>query len=183
MVAVDAILKQKTMAKRKKSKKITRRRRIGAAGKLNANSPLVKFGSIAAGYFLGDKINEQVEKLTGDKIDGKIVAGLEVLAGLVLNKTIKMGKSTKASLPLVVVGGVLAGAGIKKGLSELGVINGFYNVPILNGFRSVPALNGYNPTPGANMNGFRVPNRQVMGGINIMTDMAASGSGVNATDR
>jgi len=172
------------MARRKKAKKSTRRRRIGAAGKLNANSPIVKFGSMAAGYFLGDKINEQIEKITGDKMDGKIVAGLEVLAGLVLNKTIKLGKSGgKPSLPLVVVGGVLAGAGLKKGLAEFGVINGFYSVPVLNGYRSVPVLNGYNPTPGASLNGYRVPNRQVMGGVNIATDMAASGSGINSTDR
>lgn len=180
MVAVDAILKTKKMAKRRRAKKTTRRRRIGAAGKLNANSPLVKFGSMAAGYFLGDKINEQIEKVTGDKIDGKIVAGLEVLGGLILGGTIKLGKSgAKPKLPMVVIGGVLAGAGLKKGLTEFGVINGFYSVPVVNGYRSVPALNGYNPTPGSQMNGYRVPNRMVMGAVSV----DASGSGINPTDR
>lgn len=161
------------MAKKKarKSKPI-RRRRIGGLGALNANSPLVKFGAMAAGYFLGDKINAQIDKITGDKVDGKIVAAAEAGAGLFL--VFKKGKKT---LPLTLIGGVLAGAGIKKGLTEFGVINGFHNVPVLGGYRSVPQINGYNTTPGSHLGGYKVP--QVVGGI--YQDENNGGSGI--TDR
>lgn len=161
------------MAKRRKAKKTSRRRRVGA---INANNPLVKYGSIAAGYFLGDKINDAIEKATGDKVDGKIIAAAE--AGLGLFLMFKKGKKKPA---LQIVAGVLAGAGIKKGLQEFGVINGFSDVPVISGYRQVPALNGYNPTPGAMLGGYKVPNtyQAVMGGINE----DASGSGINPTDR
>ena len=152
------------MARRKSGKKAktTRRRRIGGLGKLNASNPIVKFGSIAAGYFLADKVNAAVDKVTGT-MDGKLVAGIQTFGGLVLNGTVPMIKK-KLPLPLVIVGGVVAGAGVKRGLTEMGVINGFHDVPVLGGYRDVPALGGYNPTPGASMNGYNVPSR-VMGAV------------------
>lgn len=161
------------MAKRKrKSGRTTRRRRVGA---INANNPLVKYGSVAAGYFLSDKINEQLEKVTGDKVDGKILAAAEAGLGLMLMLNKKMAKK-----PIVkILGGVLAGAGVKKALTEFGVINGFQDVPVLAGYKSVPVLNGYTTAPVA-INGFTVPrpvHQSVMGGI------GEDGSGINAADR
>lgn len=170
------------MAKRKAKKRTTRRRRIGGiGGKLNANNPIVKFGSIAAGYFLGDKINDALDKATGDKMDGKLLAGLETFGGLVISGIVPLGKKKAAKLLPTVAGGILAGAGLKRGLKEMGVINGFSDVPVLQGFRSVPALAGYNPTPGANMmSGYRVPSN-VMGSVPFDDNDGASG--INDTDR
>ena len=159
------------MAKRKKARKTIRRRKIGA---INPNSPLVKYGSIAAGYFLGEKLNKQIDKVTGDKIDGKIVAAAEAGIGLFL--VLSKGKKTMLK---TVAGGILTGAGIKKGLTEFGVINGFMDVPVLAGYRNVPVLNGYNTAQQA-INGFNVPatplHQSVMGGFNF-------GSGINTADR
>lgn len=160
--------------KRKKARKTTRRRRIG--GVMNPNGPIVKFGSIGAGYFLGDKINDAVDKATGGKVDGKIVAGVMAAAGAYL--AFGKGKKTVAKQ---VAGGVLLGAGVKKGLKEFGVLNGFDSVPVLAGYKSVPVLNGYS-TQRTAMNGFNVPaplHRSVMGSVAA----EASGSGINDTDR
>lgn len=159
------------MAKRRKTakRKTSRRRRVGA---LNFNNPMIKYGSIAAGYLLGDKINDTISKATGDKIDGKIVAAAEAGAGLLLFTSKKVKKPM-----LKVIGGVLAGAGIKKALSEFGVINGFENVPVLAGYSSVPVISGYTTQQPA-LNGFNVPrtvSASVMGSID--------GSGINSTDK
>lgn len=162
------------MAKRKKSKTY-RRRRVGAAGKmLNPNGPLVKWGSVALGYFMGDKLNDAIEKATGDKVDGKIIGAVEAGVGLML-----MTRKGKKSLPLSLVAGVLTGAGVKKSLSEFGVINGFSDVPVIAGYKSVPVLNGYTTRPGQ-MAGFTVPqpiHKSVMGAV------CENGSGSGVTDR
>ena len=166
------------MAKRRKKVK-SRRRRIGALA-LNPASPLVKYGSAALGYFLGDKINDAISNATGDKVDGKIIAAAEAGIGLML---MLMMKKAKKSLPLTIAAGVLTGAGVKKALSEFGIINGFSDVPVLAGYKSVPVLSGYNTRPGA-MNGFNVPepmnsSRAVMGGFGGLDE----GSGINEDDR
>ena len=175
------------MARRKAKKRTSRRRRsVGGIGKLNASNPIVKFGSIAAGYFMGDKVNEQIDKAAGDKMDGKLLAGLQTFGGLVINGTVPLGKRKIVKpgvmgLIMTVGGGVLAGAGIKRGLSEFGIISGFSDVPVLGGYRSVPALNGYNPTPGSHMGSYQVPTPagKVMGSVPGEID----GSGINASDR
>lgn len=167
------------MARRKKhAKKHHRRRRMGAAGKmLNPSGPVVQYGSIAAGYFVGGKINDAIETASGGKIDGKIIAAAEVLVGGML----AFGKGKKTMVKSV-AGGVLLGAGIKKGLQEFGVIGGFQSVPVLAGYQSVPVLGGYNvPTPGGSLAGYSVPtpmHKSVMGGV-----AAENGSGINDTDR
>lgn len=178
-----SLLIQIKMAKKKRTKarKTTRRRRrIGGLGAMTPSNPLVKYGSMAVGYLLGDKVNEALDKVAGDKMDGKLLAGLQVFAGLVANQTVPLIKA-KPNMILTVAGGVLAGAGVKRGLTEFGVINGFFNVPALNGFRSVPALNGYNPTPGKQLNGYNPTPSKVMGGIPLAA--VEAGSGVNASDR
>lgn len=170
------------MARRKKAKKTHSRRRVGGMGKLNASNPIVKYGSVAAGYFLGDKVNDMVDKVAGDKLDGKVLAGIQTFAGAVIGGQLPIGKKKARPLPLVVVGGIIAGAGLKRGLKEFGVISGFSDVPVLGGYRQVPALNGYNPTPGASMNGYRVPTR-VMGSVYDGSTSFGDGSGINTSDR
>lgn len=104
------------MAKRRKTKKTSHRRRRVSGMALSASSPLVNLGSIAAGYFLGDKINSALANVTGT-LDPKIVAAAEAVGGFLLRKKMK-------GLAGQVVGGVLIGAGVKKGLQEFGVISG-----------------------------------------------------------
>lgn len=168
--------------KRRGTKRRSSRRRVGGFGKLNASNPIVKFGSVAAGYFLGSKVNDMIDKVAGDKIDDKMLAAIQVLAGGAVGGQLPIGKKKARPLPLVVVGGILAGAGVKRGLTAFGVINGFSDVPVLGGYRSVPALNGYNPTPGANLGGYRVPS-SVMGNVPNDGTGNAAGSGVNADGR
>lgn len=165
------------MAKRKakKGKKTSRRRSVGA---LNANNPLVKFGPIVAGYFLGDKINDAISKATGDKVDGKILGGGEAALGAVLMMG-KVGKG-KSKMFAKMAGGVLLGAGAKKLLSEFGVINGFSDVPVISGYGDVPVIGGYN-VPQAALNGYNVPKpMNVMGSVSEGT---GSGLGYMDSDR
>ena len=175
------------MARRKKhAKKHHRRHRIGAAGKgmFKPGGPLVQYGSIAAGYFVGPKINDAIDKATGDKIDGKIVAAAEAIVGGML------AFSKKKTMIKTVAGGMLLGAGVRRGLSEFGVISGFQSVPVLAGYQSVPVLGGYSvPTPGGSLAGYSVPtpggslagrrvHKSVMGSIG-----EDNGYGVNPCDR
>lgn len=136
------------MAKKKKS---YRRRRVGAMS-LNAKSPVVIVGSAVAGYLLADKINEAVDKalikVMPDKTTptvlsstGKTVATVGSLAlGAVL---IKMGKP---NLIKTVVGGIIAGAGVKRAAKSAGLIKGYQNVPVIGrraaGYQAVPVLGG-----------------------------------------
>lgn len=150
------------MARRKRTQKksSSRRRRVSGVA-LNAKSPLVKFGSIAAGYFLGDKINEALSKVTGT-LDPKIVAAAEVAAGYLLSSKVK-------GLPGAAVGGLLMGAGAKKGLQAFGVISG---VPVINGYRDMRTINGL-PKPAPRLNGVAPgisPAASVISGIESYTD-------------
>lgn len=160
-----------------KSKKKPAKRKVGAR-KLNPSSPIVKIGSIALGYFLGSKINAPIEKLVGDKVDGKIVGAAEAGIGAYL----VFGKGKK-SVVKTAVGGLLVGAGAKKLMTEFGIgrVAGPYGrvnvvastgspygrVNVLNGYTPNNALNGYTPNNALNGRG------KVMSGVG-----AASGSGM-----
>ncbi len=162
------------MAKAKKGQKkatTTRRRKVGAMA-LNAKSPLLTYGSIGAGFVMGDTINAQVDKVTGtmdDKIKGGITGGIG--AALVY---MKLG--AKKSPLEVVAGGVLLGAGVKRLLKAFGILNGYQSMPVLgrrvsqlNGYGKVPVIGGYQTNPTALngvFNGYQVPRtpgNQVMG--------------------
>jgi len=133
------------MAKRRKKRSSGRRRRMGAMA-LNANNPVVTLGSVAAGYLMAaTPVNSALDKVTGGKIDAKILGAAQVgLGALVIMK-----KGGKKSLPLTIGAGVLAGAGLKRLLVAMGVVSGFQSVPVIGGYRSVPVI--------GNGNGYRVP--------------------------
>lgn len=160
------------MARRaKKTKSKSHRRR--SVGAINPNNNLVKIGAVAAGYFLGTKINDAISKATGDKIDGKIIAAVE--AGLGLFLLMRKGRKTMVT---TIAGGVLAGSGVKKGLQEFGVINGYSDVPVLGGYQNVPVISGYTTQQPA-IGSYNVPtpiHKTVMGGVD-------GGSGINTSDR
>lgn len=156
--------------KRKKSHR--RRRRIGAIA-MSASSPLVKYGSIAAGYLVADKVSEQVSKISGD-IDPKIVNGILAAGGLYI---LFMHRGKKNVL-LTALAGLAAGAGAKNLLTEFGVINGFAEIPTVG---DIPVIGQY-AVPQMSING--------VGGYNVPSVMGSvpnaameDGSGINSTDR
>ncbi len=154
-------------AKRKK-KKTTRRRRMSGGLALNANSELVQYGSIAAGFLLGDTINTAIDKVADPtKIDGKIVAGVQAGAGAAY-MWLKKGKK---NLPLTIASGLLIGSGAKRGLKAFGLgalpMNVYQNMPHvagpsrrlpMNGFQSVPHVGAHTPSnSGMGYNAQRIP--------------------------
>jgi len=155
-------------AKRRKKPTARRRRRIGAMAlsPSSPSSPLVKFGSIAAGFFLGPQINAAIDKVTGTNIDSKIVAGGQVGLGYML----ALRSGGKKSLVTTVLGGIMLGAGAKRGLTAFGVagIGGYQMVPAVGGYQSVPSVGygnrkrvgAYIPGPGA-INGYRTTKEAV----------------------
>jgi hypothetical protein len=180
------------MAKRKRRHRKSSRR-VGAVS-FAPGSPLVKVAAIAAGYFLGDTINTQVDKvlpasmtaITATGITGYIPAAAELgIGGLLL-------LSKKKSIIKTAVGGVLAGAGLRRALKKAGVVSGFNMVPVINGFNQVPVIGGVPPQLGGvppqlgsyitaanrqlnQMNGFRTS--RVLGGVDTQ---AFGGSGIMA---
>lgn len=171
------------MAKRRKTKTVRRRRRVGAA-KLNANNPIIKFGSIAAGYFLADKINAPIDKLVGSKLDGKIVAGAEVAGGYLL------AFKGRKSLVKQILGGALIGAGAKKAMASFGIggIGPYGRVPVVGSavgpYGRVPVIGAKRIgqySPNASLNGY-TPNGSLGTRQKIVGSVSnASGSGLTHT--
>jgi len=162
------------MAKKRKKSSGRRRRRIGGIA-MSASSPLVKFGSMAAGYFLADKVNEQIVKVTGT-LDPKIVNGILAAGGLYFTFMHKGKKSTLVAA----LAGFAAGVGAKGLLSDFGVVSGFREMPVIGAYGDVPVIGNYAPTSG-NLSGigaYNVP-ASVLNGVAGCAD----GSGINYTDR
>lgn len=134
------------MAKRRKHKSSGRRRRVGSS-KMNANNPIVKWGSIIAGLFFGDKINAPIDKMVGTQLDPKIIGGVELVGGGLL----VFGKGKKTMFKTV-GGGLLLGAGGNKLLAEFGINmpslgsvlgNTYGRVPVIgNTYGRVPVIAG-----------------------------------------
>lgn len=156
------------MAKRRTKRKATTRRRgrrMGAMA-LNANSPLVQYGSIAAGFFLAPTINSSIDKLVGTSIDGKIVAAGQVGLGAMLAFKKRAGKG---ALLQKVIGGVMLGSGAKRAMAAFG-IGGYQSVPSVNGFENVPAVNGMPGMLPASAGGTHVARRSAIGQYSYIRD-------------
>jgi hypothetical protein len=160
-------------SRRRKAKGTTRRRRrIGAtASMLNPSSKLVQYGSIALGYIMGDKINDQLAKIIPASVDAKLVAAGQ--AGLGAMLAFSKGKK---SLLKTVGGGVLLGAGIKQGMAAFGMgsMGGYRSVPVLGGYNRVPVIGAsrvgsYNTNPNG-LNGYTVSPKNVSGAASLMDD-------------
>lgn len=162
------------MAKRKKHHH--RRRRIGAAS-LNPKSPVVMLAGLAAGYLLGDKVNEQLDKVIPASMATGTIAQTALMAGeLGLGALLLLSKK-KPSLIKAIAGGVLAGAGLKRALKKFGIIQGYQMVPVVGrrgvtGYQNTPVLNG---VPGqlagvpSQLQGFRVNGYKPIGsGAKVM---------------
>lgn len=159
------------MAKRKKSRKTSRRRRVGAMS-FNANSPLVKFGSMALGFIASDKINAMIDKATGGKIDPKLIALVQAGGGAYYSFMHK----GKKNLPLAIISGVMTGAGAKRAMSSFGIgklLAGYGDVNVLG---STKRLAGYQEVPAiAGNHGYSTAKMPIMAGCDVDN---ASGSGI-----
>lgn len=175
------------MAKSKSKKKTTKRRHKVGALSFNANSPLVKYGSLALGFVLANKINPKIDELTKGKVDDKVLAGASVGLGgyyLFLHKG-------KKNLPLAIAAGVVAGAGVKRGMDSLkvGGVGGYGQVPVLGsrrrvgGYQSVPVLgntssmNGYGPEGSIGAYMVNPKPQNVMAGVDGGSGITNSGGG------
>lgn len=159
------------MHRRRKHHKRRHHRRVGALG-IGKGDFAIKLLSVAGGFFLGNTINEQIDKIlpkqpspagsttpsttptkTGDAL---AMAGEIGLGGLLMLRR-RGGTIAK------VAGGIIAGAGIKRALKVMGVMNGiggYQNVPVIGshrmaGYQNVPVI-GANSIP-AQLAGSRTP--------------------------
>ena len=179
------------MAKKKKKSHSTRRRSMGA---LNPSGPIVKLATLAAGYFLGDTINAQIDKiLPASLLSTTTSAGIPDMAMKYAVPAVEIGvggyllmSKKKPSMIKTVAGGIIAGAGLRKALKAAGIVSGYQAVPVIGkrrvaGYQSVPVLGGVpsqlsggaspfsGPVPnqlsGYRVNGYRPNGSKVLGGV------------------
>ncbi len=167
------------MATKKKKSGGTKRKKVGAMS-LTANSPLVKFGSIAIGYLMGDTLNQKlIDKLFGTPTDpvktGKMVAVGQIGLGGAL-VFLKLGKK---SLISEVAGGLLIGSGIKRAMvvfkDGATTMSGYGDVPVLGAYKTPGQLGrkvaGYGDVP---VIGAYAPNSALNGASKVMGSMGGS---------
>lgn len=120
-----------------------RRRRVGAMA-LNANSAIVKIGFAAAGYLFGDKLLAPIKTKIGDKVDAKIVAGVEGLGGYYL--AMKKGKK---SIVTTGIGFFLLGDAAKSLMKSFGIgsIGPYGRIPALGNRRTMRGVGPYGKIP------------------------------------
>lgn len=164
------------MSKKKGKKSKGRKggqRRVGA---LNLNSPVFKLLAVGGGFFMGDTINAQVDKIIPVKPADPAVPGspdknntLKTVGTIGLGGLLLMNKKGSPMVKGVttVAGGLLAGAGLRRALKQMGVIKGYQNVPVIGrhrmaGYQNVPVI-GHNGAPAqlqgmapSQLQGFRV---------------------------
>lgn len=173
------------MARKRHHKKTHRRRRIGAMS-LSATSPLVKYGSIALGYIAATTINNGIDGVVPSSMKsntnyGKLAAVGEVGLGALL--AFRKGKKSTIG---AIAGGLLIGAGLKRGMSALSsstapaTTGGYGQVPVLGGYGQVPVIGkrvaGY--TPNQTLGGY-TPNQTLTGNKPAhLTVMGSNGSGL-----
>jgi len=190
------------MAKRKHKKSTRRRRRgVGAFG-LKGKDNMLKLASLGAGFFIGKPINDQIDKLLAKvnpttatattSSNGTIATVAELgLGGILLMRKKSAGTM---GMSLTVAGGLLAGAGLRRAIGQLGFMNGYQSVPVIGrhrmaGYQSVPVIgqrnmpaqlsgNGMPPQlSGFRVNGYTPTGSGVMGKIGAVD----GGSGITAT--
>jgi len=159
------------MHRRKKHTKRRRSRRVGALG-IGKGDTGLKLLAIAGGFFLGNTINTQIDKMlpkadpppgstTPSTIPSKTAQTAAMVGEMGLGGLLMLRK--RSPMMLKVAGGVLAGAGIKRAFNVMGVmtgIGGYQNVPVVGshrmaGYQNVPVI-GANQIP-AQLAGARTP--------------------------
>ena len=177
-----------------KKRKHRRHRSVGAMGFGKGKDTGLKLLAVAGGFLLGDTINAQIDKFlpkttdttTSTQVPNQTIGivGEIGLGGLLLLRK-------KKSMPLTVIGGVLAGAGLKRAAKKMGLIKGYQNVPVIGrhrmaGYQSVPVigntampaqLQGKMPAQlqGYNVNGYVPHGSGVMAGADGGSGISGSG--------
>lgn len=199
------------MPRRKRKHHVVHHRRrvrgVGAFG-LKGKDTGLKIAALAGGFFLGKTINGAVDSLfakiapetgttvntsniTGSKIPTVVATVGEVgVGGLLLLRK----KSGGVNTALKVAGGILAGAGLRRAIGQMGFMNGYQSVPVIGrhrmagyqsvpviGQRTIPAQLAGGTTP-AQLQGFRV-NGYTSAGSGVMGKIGAieGGSGITNT--
>ena len=190
------------MAKRRKKHSRRRSRRVGAF-KFGGKGTGLKLAALAGGFFLGNTINGQIDKLltsasgstttttttTTPSSMGTIATVGEIgIGGLLLMRRQSAGTM---GMVLTVGGGLLAGAGIRRALKSMGIMSGYQSVPVIGrhrmaGYQNVPVI-GNRVTPPqlagtpAQLQGFRV-NGYTPTGSGVMGAVGSiGGSGITNT--
>jgi hypothetical protein len=191
-----------TMAKKKRKSggRKSKGRRVGALAVEKGSG--MKLLALAGGYLLGDAISAPLQTITEKVLPPKegsnpaktVVMAAELgIGGLLLLRS----KGKIATL----AGGVLAGAGIRRALSQMGVIKGYQNVPVIGrhrlaGYQSVPVigatppqlagapaqLQGFRVNGGLGTNGYGSQGSGVMGTVMNPNIAADRGSGLLASN-
>jgi hypothetical protein len=136
------------MAKRRKHQKRRRSRRVGAL-RLGGSDTVIKLAAVVGGFLLGDKINEQIDKILPKTTDplpvptkaGKTIAmvGEIGVGGFLLLSKMRGNLGIAAK----VAGGVALGAGIKRAAAVMGILSGYQSVPVIGRHR----MAGYQNNP------------------------------------
>lgn len=154
------------MAKKRK-KKTTRRRHSMGAMSFSPNSPLVKYASMALGFLLGDQINTGIDGVVPANIKTKSMYDKGAAVGEAgIGAYLTFGKGKKSTIKTI-AGGVLIGAGLKRGVNAFKktatptppAVSGYGKVPVLSGYGKVPVLSGAGKgvggyTPNSALNGY-----------------------------
>lgn len=180
-----------------------RRRHVGGFG-LKGKDTTLKLLSLAGGFFMGKTINAGVDKIitkmtpaaTPPVANTQSVSTIatvgEIGVGGLLLMMRKPGGTTGKIMK--VAGGVLAGAGIRRAIGQMGFMNGFQSVPVIGrhrmaGYQSVPVIGQRTIPPQlagnrmpAQLQGFRV-NGYTPTGSGVMGSIGAieGGSGLTNT--
>jgi hypothetical protein len=169
-----------------KKKRTYRRKKMGA---FNPNGLIVKAAAVAAGYFLGDTINAQVDKILPASMTAATATGmtsyLPAAAEVGIGGLLLLSKK-KPSIIKTAIGGVLAGAGLRRGLKKAGVVTGYQSVEVIGGYNQVPVMGNVPPQLSgvppqlsgymtSRVNGFKTS--RVVGGCDNGSGLMSSGSG------
>ena len=167
------------MATKKKSGGTTKKKKVGAMS-LTANSPLVKFGSIAIGYLMGDTLNQKlIDKLFGTPTDPVKTGKMVAIGQLGLGGALVFLKLGKKSLISEVAGGLLIGSGLKRAMvvfkEGATTMSGYGDVPVIGAYKTPGQLGrkvaGYGDVP---VIGAYAPNSSLNGASKVMGSMGGS---------
>lgn len=119
---------------RKRSKKRisgVRRRRHSKMGGIDTTNILgVVAGAVVAGY---------LNKLVGNKVNDKVLAGGKVALGIALPMLFKSGNTKNI---IAGVGSGMIAVGSVDLLKSFGALSGDFDIPVINGDFDIPVING-----------------------------------------
>lgn len=148
------------MAKRRKKSIRTRRRRSMSMGAIDTTNILgVVAGAVISGY---------LNKLVGNKVNDKILAGGKVALGITLPMIFKSGATKNI---MQGVGSGMIAVGSVDLLKSFGALSGDFDIPVINGDFDIPVINGDDDMMGDDFMGEDFMSADILNGDD--TDMGA----------